>query len=219
METGQEDVFRILLVDDDPGRWKRISEALPALHHARIVSIIENAEGLLGHLDRVAPDMVILNAEAKEMDGSELIHSIKMRVPRVKVVILATAGDREKLKGILSAGADGYLLHEDLERGIPDAVEAIRNGKIYVSPGSYLDLTDDWVRACRREWAGFPRSLTAREKEILKFIAEGESNKEIASQLSISMRTVEHHRTNIMSKLALKRTADLIRYAICTGTA
>ena len=215
MLNGQKDPFRILLVDHHPKRRKGVSELLAAPH----LQIVEHDSiDFLGHLSRLAPDMVILNAEAKDLEGPEVVRSIKTKVPQAKVMILATAKDKEKLKGTLFAGAEGYLLHQDLKTGIPDAIEAIRNGKIYISPSFHPDLTDDWVQACARKQAGLSKSLTARETEVLKLVAEGKSVKEIAGQLFISLRTVEHHRTNIMKKLELKRSADLIRYAICKGT-
>jgi DNA-binding NarL/FixJ family response regulator len=122
--------------------------------------------------------------------------------------------DREYLYQALAAGADGYFLKKDADAELFAAIEKIRKGKTYVSPHLSEELADNWAQL--REDFGKP-VLTNREKEVLKLIAEGKSNKEIAGALFISVHTVERHRANIMGKLNLKKTADLVKYAIQKG--
>jgi DNA-binding NarL/FixJ family response regulator len=119
----------------------------------------------------------------------------------------------------ISAGADGYLLKEDADSELFSAIEKIRRGKIYVSPVLSDELTDEWAQMRRGDYRHFSerKRLTVREREVLKLIAESKSSKEIADLLFISPRTVERHRANLMEKLDLKKTTDLVKYAIQKG--
>ena len=119
----------------------------------------------------------------------------------------------------ISAGADGYLLKEDADSELFSAIEKIQHGKIYISPVLSDEFTDEWAQMRRGDHKPFsePKRLTVREREVLKLIAEGKSSKEIADLLFISRRTVERHRANLMDKLSLKKTADLVKYAIQKG--
>ena len=137
--------------------------------------------------------------------------------PDLKVMILTLMKDKENLRHALSAWVEGYLFAGDADVKISVAIDAIQRGQVYISHGLLEDLSDDWVETCRDNWKPFPKLLTAREKEILRFIAEGRSSKEIGGLLFVSARTVEHHRSNVMSKLNLKNTASLIKYAVCKG--
>ena len=137
--------------------------------------------------------------------------------PDLKVMILTLMKDKENLRHALSTGVEGYLFAGDADVKISVAIDAIQRGRVYISPGLLEDLSDDWVETCRDNWKPFPKLLTGREKEILRFIAEGRSSKEIGGLLFVSARTVEHHRSNVMSKLNLKNTASLIKYAVCQG--
>jgi len=127
--------------------------------------------------------------------------------------------DKEYLHQAVTAGAEGYLLKEDADSELFSAIDRVRQGRIYVSPKLSEELTTDWVKMSRGDdKPSFePVSLTTREREVLKLIAEGKSSKEIGDLLFISGRTVEHHRANIMEKLNLKKTADLVKYAIQKG--
>jgi DNA-binding NarL/FixJ family response regulator len=137
--------------------------------------------------------------------------------PEVKVLILTMHKDKEYLYHAVSAGAEGYLLKEDADSELFSAIDTIRGGELYVSPLLARELNDDWVKMCRGELKLPSECLTTREREIVKLIAEGKSSKDIAALLFISARTVEHHRANIMSKLNIRKTADLVKYAISKG--
>ncbi|MCW9049114.1 MAG: response regulator transcription factor, partial [Deltaproteobacteria bacterium] len=115
----------------------------------------------------------------------------------------------------LSAGVDGYLLKEDAPKEIFSAIEAIRAGRKYISPLLSPELTDEMARAYQTgQFKILSDPLTLREREVLKLIAEGKSNKDVADLLNISPRTVHHHRASLMQKLNIRNTAGLVRYAI-----
>jgi DNA-binding NarL/FixJ family response regulator len=163
---------------------------------------------------KLAPHLVILDISMPNLRGIEAIREIKAINPKVKILIVTMHKDKEYLYEALTAGADGYFLKMDAHSELFAAIDKIRNGKIYVSPHLTEKLEDGWEHIRR----GLDKSiLTNREKEVLKLIAEGHSNKEIGDVLFVSVHTVERHRANIMKKLNIKKTADLVKYAIQKG--
>ena len=127
--------------------------------------------------------------------------------------------DMEYLHQAISSGAHGYLLKEDADSELFSAINKIKQGKIYISPKLSEYLTEDWAKIRRGEHklSSETEPLTTRERVILKLVAEGKSSKQVASLLNISIRTVEHHRANIMEKLNCKNIPELIKYAIQKG--
>lgn len=160
------------------------------------------------------PHLVILDISMPNLRGIEAIREIRAIHPDVKILIVTMHKDKEYLYQALTAGADGYFLKKDADTELFAAIEKIRKGGIYVSPHLSEKLEDGWDQIRR----GLGKSiLTPRENEVLKLVAEGKANKEIADALFISVHTVERHRANIMAKLSLKKTADLVKYAIQKG--
>ena len=162
--------------------------------------------------------MVILDISMPHLRGIEAIREIKLIVPGVKILILTMHKDKEFLCHAVTEGAEGYLLKEDADTDLFAAIEKIRQGDHYISPLLSGELTYELIQASHKGQAlPSPDMLTLREREILKLIAEGVSNKIIADLLSISIRTVENHRANIMRKLNIRDTANLVKYAIRRG--
>jgi len=142
-----------------------------------------------------------------------------MSHPEVRILVLTMHKDQEYLHQAITAGAEGYLLKEDADAELFSAIDRVRRGRIYVSPKLSEGVTEDWVKMSRGDHKPSfePEKLTTREREVVKLIAEGKSSKEVGDLLFISVRTVEHHRANIMEKLNLKNTADLVKYAVQKG--
>ena len=209
--------FTIVLADDHAlfrqGLKKILSEA------AGIEVSGEAADGLelLKLLNKEASHMIILDISMPKIRGIEAIHEIKTINPNVKILVLAEHKDSEYFRQAMSAGADGYLLKEDGDTELFSAIEKIRHGKVYISQHLSEVLKDDWLKMQRGKYKRSHEHLTNREREVLKLVAEGRSSKEIGSLLCISTRTVESHRANIMEKLNLKKTTELVRYAIKKG--
>lgn len=211
--------YRIVLADDHQllrQGLRRILQEQPGLE-----VIGEAADGLelLNLLRFVSPDMVILDISMPNLRGIEAIHEIRHHNSQIRVLILTMHRDHEYLYQVVAAGGDGYLLKEDADSQLFAAIEKIRSGCLYVSPKLVDGLAHDWVKTCRGSGknAGFAETLSHREREVLKLIAEGKSSKDIAELLFISNRTVDRHRENIMDKLNLKKTAELVKYAISKG--
>jgi DNA-binding NarL/FixJ family response regulator len=163
--------------------------------------------------------MVVLDISMPNLRGIETICEIKSRHPAVKVLILTMHRDKEYLHQALSSGADGYLLKDDADTELFSAIKKIREGRFYVSPSLSKELADYWKQTCggEKKLSFEHEGLTTREREVLKLIAEGKTSRQIADMLCISARTVEHHRANIMDKLNIRKTADLVKYAINKG--
>jgi DNA-binding NarL/FixJ family response regulator len=210
------DTYRIVVADDHALFRQGLMSILGGATDLEVVG--EAGDGLellnLLNLSKLDPHLVILDISMPNLRGIEAIREIKAIHPDVKILVVTMHKDKEYLLQSLAAGADGYFLKKDADTELFSAIEKIRKGKNYVSPHLSEELADDWEQIR----AGFSKSLlTPREKEVLKLIAEGNSNKEIADLLFVSVHTVERHRANIMGKLNLKKTADLVKYAIQKG--
>jgi len=172
---------------------------------------------LLGILEKITPDMILLDISMPQLRGIEVINEVKRLCPNVKILMITMHKTEQYFLCAMSAGADGYLLKEDSDTELLTAIETVLDGELYISPFLGEVFTDEVIHQYR-EKGTFPcETLTNREVEVLKLVAEGLTSKEIAEILSISIRTVEHHRANLLKKLDLKNTADLIKHAIQNG--
>lgn len=210
------DSYRIIVTDDHVLFRQGLIRLLSSFTGLEIVGEAGDGIELLTLLQQgnLNPQLVILDISMPNLGGIDAIRRIKPLYPGLKILILTMHRDKEYLYEVLAAGADGYFLKEDAIEELFAAVERIRKGKMYISPKLSNILDDDWNRIRR----GFGKQLlTNRQRDILRMIAGGKSNKEIADILSISVHTVERHRANIMIRLHLKNSAELVRYAIQKG--
>ncbi len=207
--------YRLILADDHVMVRRGLRRILEEKTDLKVVGEVGDGLELLNALNKVSPDLIILDVSMPHLRGIEAIPEIRHIRPDVKVLMLTMHKEEEYLYQAISAGADGYLLKEDAEKELFLAIESIQNGKIYISPGLADQSMQNWARLRRGENdSARAETLTVREREILKLIAEGKSNKEIGDLLFISPRTVERHRANIMSKLNIRKTAELVQYAL-----
>jgi DNA-binding NarL/FixJ family response regulator len=210
--------YSILLADDHVMFRQGMKRILEGVADLEVVGEVGDGLKLLERLKKSSPDMVILDISMPNLRGIEATKEIKTANSEVKVLILTMHKDKEYLYHAISAGADGYLLKEDADTELFSAIETIRRGGNYISPLLSVELADDLAQTYHGAGLKAPfEPLTTREREVLKLIAEGKSNKEVANLLFISIRTVQHHRANIRKKLNIKKTADLVRYAIRKG--
>ncbi|MDI6763097.1 MAG: response regulator transcription factor [Thermodesulfobacteriota bacterium] len=210
--------YRIVLADDHTIVRQGIKRVIEEKADLTVVGEASDGLELLSLLKILDADLVILDISMPNLRGIEATRELKRIFPDVKVLILTMYKDKELLHHAFSSGADGYVLKEDTDEELHTAIEKIRKGKVYISPRLSEGLTNASAQIRRNLLFKPPlERLTEREMEILRLIAEGKSNKEIANLLFISIRTVQNHRANIMSKLGIKKTADLIRYAIHQG--
>jgi DNA-binding NarL/FixJ family response regulator len=209
------DRYRIILADDHVMVRRGLKRLLTDSADMEVVAEAGDGLELLKALQKTRADLIVLDLSMPNLRGLEAISEIKRLYPDSKVLILTMHKESAYLYRSLSAGADGYLLKEEAEDELFAAIDSIRGDKVYISPGLAQYSIRDLVNSRSKEKdLQLTERLTLREREILKLVAENKSNKEIAQLLSLSVRTVETHRYNIMSKLKIKGTAALVQYAM-----
>jgi DNA-binding NarL/FixJ family response regulator len=213
------DPYRITLADDHVLLRQGLKRIIEESAELQVVGEAGDGLELVSLLNKTVPDMTVVDISMPIMRGIEAILEIKSRYPAVKVLVLTMHRDKSYLYQALSSGADGYLLKEDSDTELFAAIEKIRQGGLYVSPALTQELAECLKTSARGEFKpGFTHeSLTVREREVLKLIAEGKSSGEVARLLCISVRTVGQHRINIRHKLGLRKMADLVKYAVSKG--
>ena len=209
--------IRVVVADDHVMFRQGLRLIIESQSGFEVIGEADDGLELLNLLKSTTPDLVVLDISMPRLRGIETIHEIKASHPKMSILMLTMHGETEFVAEAIAAGARGYLLKQDTDEQLFLALEKIRQDGFFLSPRLSDKMIDDWADACRqnRSPARQIERLTIREREILKLTAEGKSCKEIADLLFISSRTVEHHRSNILAKLNLRRTTDLIRYAIC----
>ena len=164
------------------------------------------------------PDVAVLDLAMPNLNGIEATRQICSSIPNVQVVVLSMHSDEEYVLRALKAGARAYVLKESPETDLISAIRAVHAGKSFFSPAVSRMLVEDYIRQLQdRNLEDSYDLLTPREREILQLVAEGKSNKDIANTLSLSVYTVETHRSNILEKLNLHTVPELILYAVRKG--
>ncbi len=206
--------YRVILVDDHALIRYGLKKMIEEDECMEVVGEAGDGIQALALLKKLKPDMVILDVSMPNLGGIEAISEIKKINTKAKILMVTFHKDKKYLQGALYAGAHGYVLKEDGVEELHAAIEKIRANKIYVTSSLTKDLLDSWGNE-----SGGPhkRMLTNRGREILKLVAEGKTSAEIADLLEISVHTVLRHRAIIKKRLNLKKTADLVKYAIQEG--
>jgi DNA-binding NarL/FixJ family response regulator len=164
---------------------------------------------------RLQPDVVVMDLSLPELNGLDATRQILKDSPRSEFLVLTMHHSEELARDVLRAGARGYVLKSDADQSLIAAVKSLREHKPFLSSRVTEFVLDDYLRRTDAlEEALSHETVTAREREIIQLLAEGKSNKEAASTLGISVKTIEAHRANIMRKLRLRSTSELVRYAI-----
>ncbi len=205
--------IRILLADDHAlvrQGFRRILAAEPGM-----VIVGEAADGreAVELAEKLQPDVVVLDVIMPELNGIEAARRLAESAPRSRVLALSMHKDSVYVREILRAGARGYLLKDAFDHELIAAVRAVADGKGYLSP----EVSDAVLSDYRRHVTDPLDLLTSREREILQLLAEGNTNKDIAAKLNLSVYTVDAHRGRLMEKLNLHSIGDLVRFAIRCG--
>ncbi len=210
--------IRILLADDHTV----VRDGLRALLEKQpdMVVVAEAADGRdsVRLAEEMSPDVVIMDIAMPNMNGIEATRRIAASCPKTAVVILSMHQDESYVLRSLKAGAKGYLLKDSLRSDVIDAIRSVAQGRSFLTRKVSRMLQEDYVSQLERR--GLDDSydlLTDREREVLQLIAEGRTNKEVAGLLSVSLTTVETHRTHILQKLGLHSIPELILYAVRKG--
>jgi DNA-binding NarL/FixJ family response regulator len=206
--------YRVVLADDHMMFRLGMKKILEEAEDIEIVGEASDGHELLRLVNKIVPHMVIADISMPKIRGIEATREIKKIFPEIKIAIMTMHNNIEYLKHAISAGADAYVLKQDAGVELFSAIEAVRNGDVYISPVFSVGMADDFVKKCRGSLTPESEDLTVRQREVIKLIAEGKTSKEVADLLFISTRTVEKHRAAIMVKLNLKTIPDMVKYAI-----
>lgn len=212
-------MIRVLIVDDHAVVR---SGLMNLLHHKNGMEVVgEAADGdeAIAKATELRPDVVLMDLSMPHgKDGLTATGELKKLLPDTSVLILTMHDDEEYLFRAIHAGASGYFLKSAPYEELISAIQQIATGNAYLSPSATKRLMGDYLEKIRRgDTGGTYESLSDREKEILAKVAQGYSNKEIAEQLVISVKTVESHKSNLMEKLDLKTRPDLVKFAMKKG--
>ncbi|MBL8210289.1 MAG: response regulator transcription factor [Bryobacterales bacterium] len=206
---------RVLVADDHGVVRKGLVFLLSAEPSMEIVGEASNGRDAVARVEELSPDVVILDIAMPGLSGIDAAAQITRRNPRTGVIMLSMYSDEEFVLRALSAGAKGYLLKDAAEPDLIRAVQTVASGRPFFSPAITATLLEDYMRRLRQ--TGLHDSydlLTDREKELLHLLAEGKTNKEAATVMNVGVSTVETHRTNLMQKLNLHNTAEIVLYAV-----
>lgn len=208
--------YRILIADDH-GVLRAGLRALLSMEPDLDV-VGDAADGLqaLRLTQTLQPDVVILDISMPGPDGIEITRQIKDAVPSTRVLILTVHEDEGLLRAAVSAGASGYIIKRAVEADLISAIRAVCRGELYVHPAMTRALLHD-LRPMADTDGRPTEALTPRETEVLRLVARGYTNRQVAESLCISVRTVESHRASIMGKLGLQSRVELVRYATHHG--
>jgi len=213
--------MRVLVVDDHTLVQSGISELVNGISGFEVIATAENGKQALELNSGIKPDLILMDVDMPVMNGLEATIQIKKLNPETKIIILTMHGDPSLIKRMMEIGANGFLLKNADREEFENALKRVAEGKTYfsgdaaraiisgenVTPGNFTVGADALLFS----------KLTEREREILKLIAQGKSNKEIGNELFISHRTVDSHRTNLMKKLQVHNSAALIKLAVSNG--
>ena len=207
-----------ILIADDHDLMRRGLKALIA-NHPDWEICAEAVKGREAVAKAVAlrPDVVILDVCMPELNGIEATRQIRKASPRTEVLVLSVHHSEQLIREILDAGARGFVLKSDAGRDLVAAVEALQNRRTFFTPRVAQMMLEGYLRPYDKSTPSGQQLLTPREREVIQLVAEGKSTKEVATALSLSVKTAETHRTNLMRKLDLHSVAALTLYAVRNG--
>jgi DNA-binding NarL/FixJ family response regulator len=214
--NSRETKIKVLIVDDH----RLLRDGLAALlSHARDIEVagsVASAEEAISTFRSIKPDLILMDIIMHGMTGIEATRWLKQQDDEVKVILISSEITKDLVSAAIQCGIDGYLSKDVDPAELSEAIRTVRDGGRYFDEGISNLVFDEFhgKKKLIDERTPFPNNLTQREQEILVLIASGKTNRELADQLFISVKTVETHRSHILVKLGLKNTAELVKYAI-----
>jgi DNA-binding NarL/FixJ family response regulator len=206
--------LRILVVDDHAVVRRGVRSLLESQDGWEVCGEATTGRDAVEQSRRLRPDVVVMDLSLPELNGLDATRQILKDAPDTEVLVLTMHHSEELAREVLQAGARGYVLKADADESLIAAVDTLRQHKPFLTSTVAEFVLDDYVRRGDAQNDSAPIAVTAREREIIQLVAEGQSNKAAAATLGISVKTIEAHRANIMRKLHLRTVSDLVRYAI-----
>ena len=206
--------LRILVVDDHAVVRRGVRSLLESHEGWEVCGEATTGRDAVEQSRRLRPDVVVMDLSMPELNGLEATRQILKDAPDTEVLVLTMHQSEELARDVLQAGARGFVLKADADENLITAVDRLREHKPFLTTAVTEFMLDDYLRRGDAQDGLAPVAVTARERQIVQLVAEGQTNKEAASALGISVKTIEAHRANIMRKLHLRTVSDLVRYAI-----
>jgi DNA-binding NarL/FixJ family response regulator len=209
-------VISVLIADDHGIVREGLRRLLESEPDIKVCAEASDGREALEMVEKHEPSLVILDITMPRLGGLEALERLRAEHPVVKVILLSMHGDPQFIRSAATLGVDGYVLKNGRASEVIDAVRAVMKGGSYFSPPVAREIVEQ-VRSPKRGSSEPFTTLSGREREVLRLIADGLSAKEIASDLGISSKTVEAHRTSLMRKLGARKATELVRYALRHG--
>jgi DNA-binding NarL/FixJ family response regulator len=206
----------IVIVDDHSVVRRGVRALLESQPDWQVLAEAQTGREAVEVVKRLQPDIVVIDLSMPDLNGLDATRQILKESPRTEVLVLTMHHSEELVRDVLQAGARGYVLKSDADASLISAVDSLRQHKPFLTAHVAEFVLDDYLRrADQQDLTALPHTgVTAREREIIQLLAEGRSNKEAASMLGVSVKTIEAHRANLMRKLHLRSFSDLVRYAV-----
>jgi DNA-binding NarL/FixJ family response regulator len=210
-------LHRILIVENHALLRAGMRALISSDPTLEVVADLGSAREAIAALRTLAPDLILMDISMPGISGIEAVIDIKKRYPAIRIIIVTVHRADEYIHSSLRAGADGYLLKDATHEELHVAIRSVLSGKHYLSPDVSADVIQRYLSAGRTEQQTPLHSLTHRERQVLKLVAEGRTNKYIADFFTLSVKTVEKHRSNLMQKLDMHNASALTAFAIENG--
>ena len=206
-------VTKILLADDHTIVRQGLKLIISSHADLQVIGEAANGREVLELAEKLKPDVILMDVAMPELNGIEATRRLREVSPRTKVLVLSMHKEAVYVREILKAGARGYILKDAIDTELISAIQSVARGDGYISPAISGTLLSDY----RQNITNPLDLLSSREREVLQLIAEGKTNKEVATRLNLSVYTVDSHRGKIMEKLNLHSTGELVRFAMQQG--
>ncbi|MBM4388696.1 MAG: response regulator transcription factor [Deltaproteobacteria bacterium] len=207
-------IIRTLIVDDHAILREGLRAILKGYPEIEVVGEAANGFEAVDKTRKLKPDVILMDIAMPELGGLEATLEIKKFHPRAKILILTQYQDKEYILRFVKIGVSGYILKKAIGQELYNAIKAVMEGGMYIDPNVAPALVDSYITESKKEDVeDIFETLTDREKQVLKLIAEGYTSKEVAGLLNISVKTVIGHRTHLMEKLNIHNRSELVRFA------
>jgi len=208
--------LRILLAEDHQILREGLRMVLTRERNLEIVGEADNGAAAVSMAQELRPDVVVMDISMPELNGLKATEALRQLAPRTRILILTRHSDSSYVRQLLQSGASGYILKQSASKELVRAIRQVAAGQGFLDPaitGPVVDMVSNDVG----HRGTTPKKLSGRERDVLRFVALGFLSKEIAAQLQISIKTVETHKANAMSKMNLASRIDIVRYAVLQG--
>lgn len=208
--------IKVLIADDHQLFREGLVNLLFAAPNIEVIAQAVNGQDAIDKAKHFKPDVILIDIGMPVLNGIDATKELKVKLPEIKIIAVSMHSDKQYIRGILEAGADGYLLKNCTYQQLTDAIQSVYEGKKILSDDITEMIIQGYLDPAERETEGY-KKLSERELEIFKLFAEGKTTREISEKLFISVKTVGTHKQHILEKLELKSNADMVKYAIKNG--